>query len=241
MTAVTTAGEPGSYVIGAAEHCTTNFGTALQAQVKTMAEGKMVTASAYAASENFFYGQGGQPMRVDGPPYDTATALVAGTDADTIFWYKGEDSTDPRTTVTSKVGESTTVNYGVQANEAGLVNLVQSLATMAIQNFSESDPTSTDRYMSMVARNTERLAETGDNNGSISVIAVELGLAKSTAGAVDERHTDHKAQLGNMLQDIEEAPTEQVAMELLALKTRLEASYQTTAMLSQLSLVNYLK
>jgi len=30
-------------------------------------------------------------------------------------------------------------------------------------------------------------------------------------------------------------------MELLALKTRLEASYQTTAMLSQLSLVNYLK
>lgn len=242
MTAVATAGEPGSFVIGADANATAaNFGTALQAQVKTMAEGKMVTASAYAASENFFYGQGGQPMRVDGPPFDTATALVAGTDANTIFWYKGEDSTNPRTTVTAKVGESTSVNYGVQANEAGLVNLVQSLATMAIQTFSESDPTSTDRYMSMVARNTERLAETGDNNGSISVIAVELGLAKSTAGAVDERHTDHKAQLGNMLQDIEEAPTETVAMELLALKTRLEASYQTTAMLSQLSLVNYLK
>ena len=32
-----------------------------------------------------------------------------------------------------------------------------------------------------------------------------------------------------------------VAMEILALKTRLEASYQTTAMLSQLALVNYLK
>ena len=180
-------------------------------------------------------------MRVDGPPFDTATALIAGTDANTIFWYKGEDSANARTTVTAKVGESTVVNYGVQANEAGLVNLVQSLATMSIQVFSEADPTATDRYMSMVARNTERLAETGDNNGSISVIAVELGLAKSTAGAVDERHTDHKAQLGNMLQDIEESPTEQVAMELLALKTRLEASYQTTAMLSQLSLVNYLK
>jgi flagellin-like hook-associated protein FlgL len=84
-------------------------------------------------------------------------------------------------------------------------------------------------------------AVTAQTAKSIEVIAVELGLAKSTAGAVDERHTDHKAQLGNMLQDIEEAPTEEVAMEILALKTRLEASYQTTALLSQLSLVNYLK
>jgi len=355
LTAVTEPGDPGSYVIGAdADTTAANFSAALQAQVKTLAEGKMVTASAYAASGNFFYGQGGQPMRVDGPPYDTATALVAGTNADTIFWYKGEDSTDPRNTITARVGESTSVAYGVQANEGGIVNLVQSLAAMAIQNFSEADPTAADRYGAMISRNTQRLASapsvsattaslsgTGgsdmtaadlsafdgqsitldDGNGhtstyaftnaaagqstamltalnaagftvsatsaglnisradgrnftvatsnaamataigipsgtastngvpaetaqtakSIEVIAVELGLAKSTAGAVNDRHTDHKAQLGNMLQDIEMAPTEEVAMEILALKTRLEASYQTTAMLSQLSLVNYLK
>jgi flagellin-like hook-associated protein FlgL len=242
MTATTVAGDPGSFVIGPdADTTAANFNTALQASVKTMAEGKMVSASAYAASENFFYGQGGQPMRVDGPPYDTATALVAGTSANTIYWYKGEDSTDPRQTVTAKVGESTSVNYGVQANESGLVNLVQTLAAMSIQTFTDADTTSADRYSSMVSRNTERLAETGDSNGSIAIISVELGLAKSTAGAIDERHTDHKAQLGNMVQDIEEAPTETVAMELLALKTRLEASYQTTSMLSQLSLVNYLK
>lgn len=242
MTALAAAGDPGSFVIGPdAATTAANFNTALEQQVKTMAEGKMVSASSYAAAENFFYGQGGQPMRVDGPPYDTATALVAGTDTNTLFWYKGEDSTDPRHTVTAKVGESTSVAYGVQANESGLVNLVQSLAAMSIQTFTEADPTSTDRYSAMISRNTERLAETGDSNGSIAIIAVELGLAKSTAGAIDDRHTDHKAQLSNMVQDIEEAPTETVAMELLALKTRLEASYQTTAMLSQLSLVNYLK
>jgi flagellin-like hook-associated protein FlgL len=242
MTALAAAGDPGSFVIGPdADTTAANFNTALQASIKTMAEGKMVSASAYAASEDFFYGQGGQPMRVDGPPFDTATALIAGTDTNTIFWYKGEDSTDPRHTVTAKVGESTSVAYGVQANESGLVNLVQSLAAMSIQTFTEADLTSADRYSAMISRNTERLAETGDSNGSIAIIAVELGLAKSTAGAIDERHTDHRAQLSNMVQDIEEAPTETVAMELLALKTRLEASYQTTAMLSQLSLVNYLK
>jgi flagellar hook-associated protein 3 FlgL len=94
----------------------------------------------------------------------------------------------------------------------------------------------------MTARNNERLSEdVASTQGSIEMIAVELGLAKATTGAVAERHTAHKAQLSNMLQDIEEAPTEVVAMEILALKTRLEASYQTTAMLGQLSLVNYLK
>ena len=55
------------------------------------------------------------------------------------------------------------------------------------------------------------------------MIAAELGLAQSTAGQVGERHIDHKAQLGNMLADIEGISNEQVAMEILALKTRLEA------------------
>lgn len=351
LTAANEPGAPGSFVIGADANATADsFAAALEAQVKTLAEGKMVTASAYAASENFFYGQGGQPMRVN----STGTGLVAGTSANTIFWYKGEDSTDPRQTVTAKVGEGTTVAYGVQANEGGIANLVRSLAAMAIQTFSEGDPTAADRYGAMISRNTQRLASspsvaptsaslsgaggsditaadlsafdgqsitlddgkghtstyqftnaasgqsaamlaalgaagftvsatatglsisradgrnftvttsnaamataigipsgTASTNGvdaaaaqtakSIDVIAVELGLAKATAGAVSERHTDHKAQLANMLQAIETAPTEQVAMEILALKTRLEASYQTTALLSQLSLVHYLR
>ena len=243
LTAAETAGEPGSYLIDPDPAVTAaNFGAALDAQVQRLAQGKMVTASAYAAAENFFYGQGTTgPMRVDGPPYETATGLVAGATADTVFWYKGEDSDDPRRTVTAKVGETTSVAYGVQANEAGLVNLVRSLAAMAIQTFTDGDEASSDRYLSMASRNSERLTETGDNNGSIAVIAVELGLAKATAGAIEERHIDHKAQLGNMLRDIETAPTEEVAMEILALKTRLEASYQITALLSQLSLVNYLK
>lgn len=351
LTAADESGSPASFVIDTDPEVTAQrFEAALEGQVKALAEGRMVTASAYAAAGNFFYGQGQQPLRVEGPDFANATALVAGTRTDTIHWYNGEDSSNPRETVTGRVGESTAVAYGVQGNEGGIVNLVQSLAAIAIQTFSDTDPTSADRYSALISRNTERLATTpgggpapasltgtggadmtaadlsafagkkitlsdGDGNvttytftgattgqgaamlaaladngfavtataaglsvsradgrnftvtasdaalataigfsgpprtsfnggmasKSIAVISVELGLAKSTAGAVDERHTDHKAQLGNMLQSIEEAPSEQVAMEILALKTRLEASYQTTAMLAQLSLVNYLR
>jgi flagellar hook-associated protein 3 FlgL len=243
LTATTSASDASGFQIGADANATAaNFETSLNAAVKKLAEGKMVTASAYEASDNFFFGHGETAQRVSGPPYDTATALVAGTTANTIMWYKGDDSANPRTSVTAKVGEGAIVAYGVEGTETGLVNLVRALATMGIQNFPGSDPTSADRYGAMTSRNNERLTENAATNaGSIEMIAVELGLAQSTAGTVSERHTAHKAQLSNMLQDIEEAPTEVVAMELLALKTRLEASYQTTAMLSQLSLVNYLK
>jgi flagellar hook-associated protein 3 FlgL len=245
VTLVATTGTPGAgeFQIGADAYTTAaNFAAALGSSVQNLAQTKMVSASAYAAAENFFNGQGEPVLRVDGPPFDTATGTVTGTVANTMLWYSGEDSADPRSTVTARVGEGTTIGYGVQANEMGFTNLVQTLAALAVQDFPDADPTSEDRYAAMMARQSERLADTKDNNpGSLAAISVELGLALSTTGAVGERHTAHSSQLGNMLEQIEEAPTEQIAMELLALKTRLEASYQTTSLLSQLSLVNYLR
>jgi hypothetical protein len=178
---------------------------------------------------------------VDGPPFDTATALVAATSANTVLWYIGEDATNPRATVDAKVDDGTTVNYGVQANEQGVVELVRTLASMAIQTYSDADPTSMGRFDAMAIRQIDRLAEGNSNNaGSIGVITVELGLARTTMNHVGERQTAHKAQLDAMLSDIENISTEEVAMEILALKTRLEASFETTALVAQLSLVHYL-
>lgn len=232
----------GEFQIGADATATAaSFQVALTEQVKTLAGGKMAAASSFAAADNFFFGQGEVPQRVDGPPYETATALVDGTTDDTVFWYTGEDSSDPRGTVTGRVGEGTVVKYGVQANEDGFVQLIRSQAAMAAQVFSDSDTSASARYTAMIQRNTTRLADSANNtDGSIEMVAVELGLAKSTTGAVTEQHTAHSAQLTNMLAGIEEAPTEEIAMQILALQTRLEASYQVTAMLSKLSLVNYI-
>ena len=49
-----------------------------------------------------------------------------------------------------------------------------------------------------------------------------------------------KLMLGDLLQSIEQVPQEQVAAQILALQTRLEASLQTTSILYRLSIVNYL-
>ena len=89
---------------------------------------------------------------------------------------------------------------------------------------------------------TGRLAESHNSEqGSIEVIQMELGLVKTTNGRVKERQTQQDAMLKNMLTDIEAAPVEEVAMKILALQTRLQASYQTTSIISKLSLVNYVQ
>jgi flagellar hook-associated protein 3 FlgL len=241
----TTSSEPqlGEFQLGADANATAaNFSAALGDALENLALTGLAAASAFKAADDFFAGTGETAMRVDGPPFETATAMVAGTAGNTVQWYTGEDSADPRTTVSAKVGEGTTVRYGVQANESGITDLVRALAAMAVQTYSATDETAGQRFDAMVRRNTDRLAEGNDDRpGSIEVIAVELGLAKTTAGAVGERHTAHKAQLGNMLDAIESIPSEEVAMEILAVKTRLEASYQTASLVSQLSLVNYFR
>ena len=53
--------------------------------------------------------------------------------------------------------------------------------------------------------------------------------------------TQATATLNDYLQQIEGVSNEEVGSEILALQTRMQASMQTTAILFQTSLVNYLK
>ena len=73
------------------------------------------------------------------------------------------------------------------------------------------------------------------------MLSVELGNAQANIASVGERQSGYQAQLGGLLEDIESVSKEEVAMEMLALQTRLQASYQATSLVASLSLVNYLK
>ncbi len=54
------------------------------------------------------------------------------------------------------------------------------------------------------------------------------------------RQAQTQTMLQNMVDTTETVSTQQVATEILALQTSLQASYQTTSMLSQLTLTKYL-
>lgn len=234
---------PDQFLIGPdADATAASFGATLTSMLQKAAGSDLTAASAYAAAANFFNGEGQPVQRVDGPPFDTATALKTASPSDTVIWYRGEDSGDARKSVNAKIDDGTTINYGVQANEPGIIRLIQTLAAMGGQTYPNDDPTATGRYDAMATRQIDRLSETYNNNaGSIGVISVELSLAKTTMDYARERQLSHKAQLDGMLADIETIPPEEVSVQLLALRTRLEASYETTSMIAQLSLVNYLR
>ena len=148
---------------------------------------------------------------------------------------------NPRQSVSAQVDDSTKVNYGMQANESGLLRMVRTFAAMSVETYPDNTPQSRGLFDAMAVRQQSELSESHNSEkGSIEIMTMELGVAHGTLQNSKQRHTDYKAQLDNLLSDVETVSKEDVAMEILALQTRLQASYQVTSMVSKLSLVNFL-
>jgi flagellin-like hook-associated protein FlgL len=243
LKAVTGTPGAGEFQIGTdADDTAAKFQTALSASLTSEGQTTLVAASNNEAANDFFNGQGQQVMRVAGPDFAHATQLVVADPTTTVMWYQGGDAANARSSVTAKIDDNQSVSYGAQANENGAVSLVRSFAVLAIQNFSTSDPTSQGRFDAIASRNLDRTSASHDSEpGSINLVSMEIGNAVASMKTVSDRQTSYKSQLQGMLDNIESAPQEDVAMQMLALQTRLQASYQATSMISQLSLVNYLK
>ena len=91
----------------------------------------------------------------------------------------------------------------------------------------------------MTARVSEKLGFGGSVQKPAEIIT-EFGSAQTSLARAKERHDSTKNYLTTTLSGIENVTTEEVAVQILALQTRLQASYQTTSILSQLTLTNYL-
>lgn len=147
---------------------------------------------------------------------------------------------NPRQSVTAQVDDSTRVSYGMQANESGFLRLVRTMASMSVTSYTDSAE-GRQKFDAMANRQQQEMSEAHNSeHGSIEILTMELGVAHGALQSSTQRHTAYKAQLDNLLSDIETVSKEDVAMELLALQTRLQASYQATSMVSKLSLVNFL-
>jgi len=231
----------GEFTIGANPNATAvNLQASLATAVGKLAAVSLSAASAMAAADNFFnIGAGQPPLRVSGSPF-TATALTAGTAANTVSWYTGEMGTDlARGTAVAKVDDALSVAYGARANEQAIRSTIASIAVFASMTFSPSDANAKDRFAALSERVRGGLAEPNGQQ-KIQDIQAELAFAQSTMKDAAQRQQQRKMMLGDLLQSIEQTPQEQVAAQMLALQTRLEASLQTTSILYRLSIVNYL-
>lgn len=72
------------------------------------------------------------PLRVDGPPFSTSTALIGGTAGNTVSWYTGENAAgSARGTAVARIDQSINVQYGARANEQALRYQLQNVAVYA--------------------------------------------------------------------------------------------------------------
>jgi flagellin-like hook-associated protein FlgL len=237
----TSAAPPGAnqFTIGATPAATAaNLQTALTTAVGNLAQTALPAASAIAAANDFFTSN--PPQRVAGPPFGTATALVNGTSANTVTWYTGDSGATPaRSTALAQVGPSTTVAYGVRANEPALSNIVANIAALAATSYSPSDPNAAASYAALTQRVAANLNGPSGSQ-TLSDIQSDLANAQTTINTAKSVNQQTQNTLTDMLQQIEGVSSDQVGAQILTLQTNLRASMEVTGMLAQLSLVNFL-
>jgi flagellar hook-associated protein 3 FlgL len=179
------------------------------------------------------------PLRVSGTPLGSATSLVNGS-ANTVAWYTGNSGPGPaRATSTVRVDTSQVVQFGAQANEQAIRQAVQAVATYAAVTLS---PTGTNSSAAAAALSNRIAANLTPQAGQqkISDIQTDLATAQNVMKDATARQAQAKTALQSLVSDTEGIDQNQVASEILQLQTDLQASYQTTSMLSQLSLVKFL-
>jgi flagellar hook-associated protein 3 FlgL len=179
------------------------------------------------------------PLRVSGPPFGTAISLVNGS-ANTVAWYTGNNGPGTaRSTSAVRVDSSQTVQFGAQANEQAIRQAIQSIATYAAVTAS---PTGTNSAAEVGALSDRIAANLTPQAGQqkISDIQTDFATAQNAMKDATARQTQTKTALQNLISDTEGINQNEIASEILQLQTNLQASYQTTSMLSQLSLTKFL-
>ncbi|QPF82851.1 flagellar protein [Bradyrhizobium genosp. L] len=180
------------------------------------------------------------PLRVGGPPFDTAANLVAGTPANTVTWYTGENGAgSARGTAVAQVDQSISVQYGARANEQAFRYMLQNVAVYAAVTIDASNPNASAQVTALAQRVAANLAP---QNGQqqIQDVQAEFAGAQTATKAATDRQTQLKGMAETMLDQVEGINQDEVATKILALQTSLQASYQTTSMLYQTTLLKYL-
>ena len=176
-------------------------------------------------------------------------------------------STSPRNDVTARVDSNITVGYGVRANETAYANLVRSLAVMTVAEFDPKAGTSADtdradpalttddqrdaaaaqhlnnekaRYSALASR-VDGVLAFADGSQKPTDIHTEIAVSGNVAKSASDRQTSSKTTLQVMLDGVEGINKEDLTAQILTLQTRMEASYTTSMILNNLSLLNYMK
>jgi flagellar hook-associated protein 3 FlgL len=179
------------------------------------------------------------PLRVSGTPLSSATSLVNGS-ANTVAWYTGNSGPGSAlSSATAQIDTGITIQYGAQANESAIRSQLQSLAVYS----AFTTPATGTNSAAQIAALSQSIATNltpQPGQQTIEEIQSQFAAAQTVMTDTSARQAQSQTMLQNMVTNTETVSTQTVATEILALQTDLQASYQTTSMLSQLTLTKYL-
>ena len=179
------------------------------------------------------------PLRVGGSPLGAATSLVNGT-ANTVAWYTGEAGNgSARATATARVDQSVSVQYGIRANEQGIRSEIQTLAVFSAVTTSVANPNAIAQVNALSARVAKNLSPQPGQQ-TLQEIQTDLATAQSKIKDAKARQEQSQGLLQGIVDQAESVSPDQVATQILALQTNLQASFQTTALIAQLNLTKFL-
>jgi flagellar hook-associated protein 3 FlgL len=178
------------------------------------------------------------PLRVSGSPLSSATSLVSGP-TNTVAWYTGNSSASPRASSTARIDSNIVVAYGAQANEQAIRTQLEGVAVFAAVTVSPTGANSSAQIAALSQRIAANLTPQPGQQ-TVADIQTDFANAQNTMKEAADRQSQTTTLLQNIVDQTETASTQQVASEILALQTTLQASYQTTSILAGLTLTKFL-
>ncbi|HXB77974.1 MAG TPA: flagellar protein [Bradyrhizobium sp.] len=177
-------------------------------------------------------------LRVSGSPLSSATSLVSDP-TNTVAWYTGNSSPSPRASSTARIDSNIVVAYGAQANEQAIRTQLEGVAVFAAVTVSPTAANSSATIAALSQRIATNLTPQPGQQ-TIADIQTDFANAQNTMKEATDRQTQTQTLLQNIVDQTETASTQQVASQILALQTTLQASYETTSMLAGLTLTKFL-
>ena len=128
---------------------------------------------------------------------------------------------------------------GARANEEALRYQLQNIAVYSVVTTNAANPNAGAQVSALQQRISANLAPQSGQQ-SIQDMQAQFAGAQTAIKAATDRQTQVKGMAQTMLDSIEGINQDEVATKILALQTNLQASYQTTSMLYQTTLLKYL-
>lgn len=182
---------------------------------------------------------------LNGPPVINASTMTSaqmqtflnGSSFSQVFTSSGGTSTYSQasnTLINSQISPSQSLTTSVSANNSAIGQVAQAytmLSAFAGQNISAN-------ALSAVTSTAAKLISSG--TAGLNNLASGVGIAQSTVTDTNTQISSQVTLLTNNVSDLNGVDPTALSTQVSALTTQLEASYELTQKLSQLSLVNYL-